>query len=561
MWTALADLVSTLEAMANGEAQPKIYLSSLDPGVGKTTAVRFFLDVLLSKPYHQDAGVLLCVARLDEVKNLVESIGIADEMLCVLTSDTKVNDLGKARADQAQVLITTQQMVERRLCGGDFKATSEFYFLGRPRAVRIWDETFLPGVPVTVGRFALSSLFEPLNYADPKLTEMLVGIFNDISACQDGDLYWLPNFEETTKTDLNDLLRIFDSDKPGNDAKRRDLSFLWWLSGRIVVVRKNDAKNNAAVEFNDTLRGLEPLIVLDASGRVRSTYTDMEDERGSLVRLKSAPKSYDKLTVHTWTVGGGKRAFKNNGAKLMAGIAATIDTKPDEEWLVVCHQEDANVGDVQKGVTERLLKTPSGNLSWVTWGNHMATNAFVHVPNIILAGTLFYRTSTYDALKRLGAGRNPTDGPVTKDELEAVQDGENMHLILQALCRGAVRKSDGASCHPCDAYIIASVKSRIPALIPIIFPGCRQAPWRPVQRTLRGHVRAAIEYIGKHLQAEGSMLKFTQVSKALGMTPRDFAHDVRLHGDFKDALAELGVEELAPNGKRLTCFWLPFEAA
>src|SRR5215469_13494352 len=63
MWTALADLVGTLEAMAKGEAQPKFYLSSLDPGVGKTTAVRFFLDVLLSKPHHQDVGVLLCVAR------------------------------------------------------------------------------------------------------------------------------------------------------------------------------------------------------------------------------------------------------------------------------------------------------------------------------------------------------------------------------------------------------------------------------------------------------------------------------------------------------------------
>ena len=72
MWAALADLAGTMEAMANGEAAPKFYLSSLDPGVGKTTAIRFFIDVLLSRPGYGHVGVLLCVARLDEVKNLVE---------------------------------------------------------------------------------------------------------------------------------------------------------------------------------------------------------------------------------------------------------------------------------------------------------------------------------------------------------------------------------------------------------------------------------------------------------------------------------------------------------
>jgi hypothetical protein len=92
-----------------------------------------------------------------------------------------------------------------------------------------------------------------------------------------------------------------------------------------------------------------------------------------------------------------------------------------------------------------------------------------------------------------------------------------------------------------------------------IFPACQQKTWRPVQRTLRGHVKAAIEYISQHLQAEGSMLKFTQVSKVLGMARQDFNNDVRKHDDFRDALAEMGIEELAPNGKYSTCFWLPFE--
>ena len=52
--------------------------------------------------------------------------------------------MGKAVVNDAQVLITTQQMVERRLNGGNFKNASKFHFRGHPRAVRIWDESYLP---------------------------------------------------------------------------------------------------------------------------------------------------------------------------------------------------------------------------------------------------------------------------------------------------------------------------------------------------------------------------------------------------------------------------------
>ena len=192
MWEALADLVGTMEAMAKGTAPAKFYLSSLDPGVGKTTAIRFFIDVLLEKLWLQDVGVLLCVARLDEVRSLVESIGIPANMLAVLTSDTKLNAMGRAAVNDAQVLITTQQMIESRLKAGDFKDAIDFHYRGQPRACRLWDESFLPGATVTIGRYALSSLFEPLSMAYPELTEQLVNIFNSIGESKDGELFWMP---------------------------------------------------------------------------------------------------------------------------------------------------------------------------------------------------------------------------------------------------------------------------------------------------------------------------------------------------------------------------------
>jgi hypothetical protein len=221
----------------------------------------------------------------------------------------------------------------------------------------------------------------------------------------------------------------------------------------------------------------------------------------------------------------------------------TIDSKPDERWLVVSHRKDARVGDTEGGITRLLNKTPRENVAFLTWGSHMATNAHVDVRNVILAGTLFYRPSFYEALKRLATGRTAAHGSVTKAELEKTIAGEHAHAILQALCRGSVRRCDGEYCHPCDAYVIASVRSGIPEVLPRIFPGCDVSTWRPVERSLTGHVKAAVETIEGWVASAkaGAILPFKTVSKALGITSHAFRNDVRFHPDFMEAVAELGV--------------------
>src|SRR5438552_1042964 len=76
MWAALVDLAVTLERMAVGDAAPKFYLSSLDPGVGKTQTITHFVDALLSSPDYSDVGVLVCVARLAEVETIIHDMAI-----------------------------------------------------------------------------------------------------------------------------------------------------------------------------------------------------------------------------------------------------------------------------------------------------------------------------------------------------------------------------------------------------------------------------------------------------------------------------------------------------
>ena len=65
-WQALGDIAETLEAMANGTANAKIYLSAIDPGVGKSMTTVHFARALVSSSAHRDVGMLICVGRLNE---------------------------------------------------------------------------------------------------------------------------------------------------------------------------------------------------------------------------------------------------------------------------------------------------------------------------------------------------------------------------------------------------------------------------------------------------------------------------------------------------------------
>ena len=157
MWTALTELASVLEAMAEGRCPQKFFLSSLDPGVGKTQTVTHFLKALTASTDHLDVGVLICVSRLDEIDRFVAEMELARIDYAVLTSDQERNKLGigSERSRLARVLFTTQQMIESRGAGRDFDDIRAFQFFGRPRQVRIWDESILPGQPVTLNRYDL----------------------------------------------------------------------------------------------------------------------------------------------------------------------------------------------------------------------------------------------------------------------------------------------------------------------------------------------------------------------------------------------------------------------
>ncbi|HWE20721.1 MAG TPA: hypothetical protein VG758_26680 [Hyphomicrobiaceae bacterium] len=168
-------------------------------------------------------------------------------------------------------------------------------------------------------------------------------------------------------------------------------------------------------------------------------------------------------------------------------------TRPDEEWLVVHHKSGIDA-DFEAELRGQLpLFGPT--VHFLHWGAHDATNEFGHVPNIILAGTLFFPASHYEALGRLASAYPSSRGQYDRERIKHVTLGEHRHMILQALCRGAVRKCVGDSCPTARAYIIASPRSRIAQSLPAIFPGAKIVRWRPVKKPLKGKVEEAFNFI------------------------------------------------------------------
>lgn len=494
---------------------------------------------------HRDVGMIVCVGRKDEARALAADLDALNDRLAIFTADPDCNKLGGAAPDDAQVLVTTQQMLERR-CRGAFATAREFHYRGKPRAVRAWDEGYLTGVPLSLNRDAIAGLFEALRPRFPRMTDAVEDLFLRLRSVPDDDLLAIPDWEADYGVPLSEALSATETRVSGQQTS---LTALYMLAGRMARVRHDGPTGNAMVSYQDTLpTDLAPMLVLDASGRVRHTYNDMATHRGNIHRLHSATKDYAPLTVAVWHTAGSKSGWQRRGPELVTGIATTILTKPDEDWLVVHHKHDRRVLDVAREVASRLPTTTAAKVHYLTWGQHQATNAFCDVGNVILAGSLFYRLSHTAALTYLAQGKPVHLDKLRATEIEQTVIGEHRHLLLQAGCRGRVRKLNGGQAHPMDLFVIAAPTSGIAAALGDVFPGCQVRKWEPLPRTLKGHLKAAVDYTEAALAQGIEWVSYTAIRQHCGIDQRNFGSLISKQPDWLDAVASAGAEIV--RGKR-----------
>jgi hypothetical protein len=81
--------------------------------------------------------------------------------------------------------------------------------------------------------------------------------------------------------------------------------------------------------------------------------------------------------------------------------------------------------------------------------------------------------------------------------------------------------------------------------LPLIFPGARIHPWRPIEKPLTGKVADAVEHVVRQLLADPwHTVSFREVMSHIGIKDgKDFRQRIRRHRDFINALAAQGIEE------------------
>jgi hypothetical protein len=361
-WEALAQVAETVQRMADGAlGRRSVYLSSLDPGVGKTQAIIHSVRALVNLSQYRNVGVIIFLSRLAEIQSIVEEMQLVREQFAVLVANTEanntLNNMGNQDRNRARVLFTTQQMLESRSNGKKFADVEEFYFRGVARQVRIWDEAILPARPICVDVTLIEAMTNVFRKQQKKLFDEINSFIESIKKANDGEFVEVPDFEDLYDFDSNDIRELF------HDEKRvvRDAAIdLWLLLGRTVSIKSEG--NNTVLDYNETWPSdLLPILVLDASGRVRKTYRMWNRHIGNLIDLKHAKKDYSKLTVHLWRKGGGKESWKTNANELIDGVVSTIRTLPEKEWLVVHHKYGASFRlDVPSWIKRPLATRESG---------------------------------------------------------------------------------------------------------------------------------------------------------------------------------------------------------
>jgi hypothetical protein len=546
MWEGIEDLCLCLQRMAEGNADRAFFLSSLDPGVGKTQTVFHFLLSLLASPKHEDVGAVVFMFTKDEIKTFVSEAleaGVPEPAFAarVHKDDVEVNELGCGNPERARILFTTQQRLVTICSGRGFGEVQEFRYGGRPRQVRIWDERLDPAWPILLSGRKIAGLYPHL----PKgtgLIDRLDRLREDLKSAEDRSLINVPDLATSQELPVSDLQRYL-RDKPPEIQKQA--ADLWHLFGKNAVVRKDGDPEARIVSYRENLPyDLAPLVVLDASGRVATTYNLWEQYRGGLKRLKAGRKVYDNLTLHVWRVGGGATSFLNDDGLRRSGIVQTIKSKSTEPWLVVCHKRHEKQ---LRAEIEAELDGTGIAVEFTHWGLHRATNKYRNIANIILAGTMFLPPSALEAAGRAAAACSPEAGLITEDQERELLLGGQADIILQAICRGTARNTFDGHCGRCDAYIIVHPKHRIIERLETgVFPGCRVVDWMPVRRPPSGNVARAIEYVEHWFCTfPDQELPFTRTYKALGMSGTNF-HKLRRHEDFMFAIVDKDIETDRP---------------
>lgn len=496
---ALSDLLSYYTLGIEGKLKSSFYLSSLDPGAGKTESISSFIKAWKTLDFLPEGSILIGVNTKDQIKSLVNRLDLSESDYACFTSDEKFDafGVGVEKRDEARVLITTQQKIAARLKDRRFSSASDFFFLGKARSLRIWDEGYLQSEQLSIKVTAIQSLAHCLAGKYRSFADELSSLAATMTPENVGYAYKIGTSIRNCASAALKEVREAKAWGKGHPLSSH--------VGTLEAFVKSGARPLRLGSYggysNLTLIGASkpmpddfaPAIILDASGRVRGTYALWEDAGSNLIRLRSKVNDYRNLTAWFWQTACGKDALRDDAVNrgILSVAANAIATKSGEEWLVIGDKAspDFSIFELLKA-TVPIATAPL--LHFVHWGRHLATNAYSHIKNVLVIGSHMYGKAGYDALAAAALGDLPD--PRIGGDTKSFMTSEYQHNLLQGLMRSNARNAKDGVCGECTAYIVASPPIT-KDVVARTFPGCTVRTWREPPSKLTASERRLVEYV------------------------------------------------------------------
>jgi hypothetical protein len=525
-----ANMIKALE----GQLESAIYVMSADCGTGKSAAVQAVIRQWVDRGFTNGSGILVCLSTKAEIDAYIRRCALDEEHYAVVTSDCDYSrfGLGKSRANDAPVLFTTHQQVERRLNSVTaFKEADSFHYKGKRRSLCVWDEALMPAPYTSFELCDLQALPSALRHL-PAIDRVRFAALLPDKAEQE------PGCFITVSEEVGELATAlaFDLDKKLPERIRKTLEGLGKLGGGKAFLRGSDGDFAYIGAGKSLPRDIGPLFVLDASARLTNRYADWSAHGLKVVNLEPAAVSYRNLRVCWWDKGAGKAVLATapGRAMIFEAMAELINGKPAERWLVVLSKSlvttNEGGGIVLPTELTRRLKEPQ-LVSVLTWGRHLATNDHAEIENVIVVGGYSYTDPAYEAMHLAVSGGQKS--LVTKAQQSAMRDGEFSHNLYQAVCRTKVRRQVDGVCDSATAYLIMSHSDRQDGLVRAAFPDCSIEQWVPVPRGKESKTRKIIRVVTDLLSGSREAVSKEEVISACGSNDPTYLDKVLKSAKFK----------------------------
>jgi hypothetical protein len=454
--------------------------------------------------------------------------------------------------------------------GRDFGDLQYFHYKGKPRHVKIWDEALIPWEELVLTLYEISGSAHMLSQAMAPIADRIIKITGELSTLKDGDTYQFPNFEEEYGETWNDIREDISVKREKLGEWERKVAYtLWKISGKKVQISK-DFEGRTIIDWKQSLpEDFFPVVVFDASGRVRTMYDFYGYASDKLSPITEFERDFSYLTFHHINLGAGKHSWRTK-PELLGKLTKTLLTQePERATLVIAHLPE-KTGKNRVPDIEKDLGKDCPNARFLTWGLHKQTNEFRDFDKLILPGLLYLpksqiKVTTYASLQ------TPVTVKLEQAEkyFKEIERGEIRADLLQAVGRIARSTDQDGNPKPADVWIVASDQQAgsIEKLLEETFPGSsytrEKTPegLRPTRRTTT-HVDTLEAFMRAHAEKSPRMnlpFKVPKKQAFRNMDRRDWA-DLRSHERIKALCKELNWEEASNDNRSYNTHWRPLAA-